>query len=260
MVEGNAEQLLKRLSRGLSQKSYKEIFASHRLLVDIGKEVIPLIRDQLLGQPWDEIKHSAQLNMLSGLLSVVNDIDEESAKKIGREIEQRGCDIAVSTRIKTILEFTLNEFESDVVLGVQIYYSKLLVQIPRIKRKMQKWMSCVPSSDLEKIERMYIIPASDSDYRGTYMPVLCNIMVEWIMPFSYYNPISWFFFLQIEKTLYHEIGHHVCNHTFGQDPDQEKEANQYAAKILAKSHPGLKLMVKLIKAIFVKNKKTLSQD
>jgi len=74
MVESNAEQLLKRLSRGLLQTSYKEIFVCHRLLVDIGEPVIPLIRNQLLGQPWNEIKHSAQLNILSGLLSVVNDI------------------------------------------------------------------------------------------------------------------------------------------------------------------------------------------
>lgn len=106
MVEGNAGQLLKRLSRGLVQKSYKEIYASHRLLVDIGEPVIPLIRNQLLGQPWNEIKHSTQLNILSGLLSVVNDINENEARILGGEIKKRGCDIAVSTRIKTILEFT----------------------------------------------------------------------------------------------------------------------------------------------------------
>lgn len=252
MVEENAVQQLKKLTRALVQKSYKDVYASHRLLVDIGKPVIAIVREQLLNQSWNDIKYGEQLNILSGLLSLVNDIDEGQSKKIGQEIEEQGCDIAVSTRIKSILEFTLTEFDSVVIQGVQVYLSKSLDQTAKIVRKLGKWLSFVPSSDLEKIERIYIIPESDSDYRGTYMPILCNIMVEWIMPVSNYNPISWFFILRIEKTLYHEIGHHVCNHTFGHDPDQEKEANQYAAKILAISHPRLRTMVKFIKVMFGK--------
>jgi len=115
---------------------------------------------------------------------------------------------------------------------------------------MHQWISNVPRGDIEKIERIYIIPASDSDYRGTYMPILCTIMVEWILPFSNYNPLSKLSLLSIEKTLYHEIGHHVNNHTFGHDLEQEEEAEQYAKRLMAISHPNLKLTVNIIKSIF----------
>ena len=59
-------------------------------------------------------------------------------------------------------------------------------------------------------------------------------MVEWDMKTSPYHPFSYFLLLKREHTFYHEIGHHVNNHTFGQDPDQEIEANSYAAKLLRK--------------------------
>jgi hypothetical protein len=36
------------------------------------------------------------------------------------------------------------------------------------------------------------------------------------------------FLLAIESTLYHEIGHHLHRHTFGQDSVQEAEANKYS--------------------------------
>ena len=53
---------------------------------------------------------------------------------------------------------------------------------------------------------------------------------------------------------YHEIGHHVHRHTFGQDPDQEREADQYAANILKKSHPLLRIIVRAVKFVFGKRK------
>lgn len=256
-MEDIIQHQLKRLSRGLYQNSSKQIYTSHRLLVDIVKPVIPIIKEQLLGQSWQEIKYAEQLNILSGLLSLVNDIDEAASREIGSAIEQSGCSSIASTRIKTILDFTLNEFHSYDIIGVKIYQSKSLEQNNRIKKYMTRWLSIVPSSDLSQVERIYIIPKSNEDHRGTYMPILCNIMVEWIMPFSYYNPFSWVFMLQIEKTLFHEIGHHVGNHTFGYDLDQEKEADEYAAKIFAKNHPWLRIFVKLLKAVFGGQKKAV---
>src|SRR5262245_26705838 len=36
-----------------------------------------------------------------------------------------------------------------------------------------------------------------------------------------------------------EIGHHVHRHMFGEDPNQEKEADKYSGRIMANSHPLL---------------------
>jgi hypothetical protein len=40
--------------------------------------------------------------------------------------------------------------------------------------------------------------------------------------------------LLIEFTLCHEIGHHVHRHRFGRDPEQEEDADSYAARIIAR--------------------------
>lgn len=87
------------------------------------------------------------------------------------------------------------------------------------------------------------------------MPILCKIVVEWDMPFSRFNPVSLLFLFLIKKTFYHEIGHHAHRHTFGQDPDQEKEADRYAGRLLFKSHPLVMGALKYIIGIFVKRKK-----
>jgi hypothetical protein len=43
----------------------------------------------------------------------------------------------------------------------------------------------------------------------------------------------------MQIVLYHEIGHHIHRHTFGEDPDQEREADKYVGRIFAKIHPLL---------------------
>jgi hypothetical protein len=51
--------------------------------------------------------------------------------------------------------------------------------------------------------------------------------------------MSWMKNIRTEIVLYHEIGHHVHRHTFGEDPDQEREADKYAGRIFANIHPLL---------------------
>ena len=104
----------------------------------------------------------------------------------------------------------------------------------------------MPQDDLVKIERMYIIPKTNQDYRGTYTPILCNIMVEWDVNDSFYNPLAYIFLFMIAKTLYHEIGHHVHDHTFGQIEEQEIEADQYAYKLLEVSYPVFMMFLNMV--------------
>lgn len=43
----------------------------------------------------------------------------------------------------------------------------------------------------------------------------------------------------IERALYHEIGHHVHRHSFGEIPEQEQEADAYARRLMKIGHPVL---------------------
>jgi hypothetical protein len=71
----------------------------------------------------------------------------------------------------------------------------------------------------------------------------------WDNPYSKLNPLSWLNSFIIESTLYHEIGHHVHRHTFGQDPDQEKEANDYSDKIMLNSSHMFSRIMRAIKRV-----------
>lgn len=251
-AQGEIERHLKMLSVGLIQNSNEQIYSAHRELYNLGDSVIPVVEEQILSQSWDEIKHGSQLNLLSGLLSLINDIDEDRAKEIGDKIREAGCSSTADKRITSITTFTLNNFDEYEIRGLIVFISNDLKESQKIKNRMGTWLAVVPKKDIEQIERIYIVPQSEEDYSGTYMPILCNILVEWIMPVSYYNPLSWFYSIQIERTLYHEIGHHVHRHTFGQDPEQEDEADQYAAILMRKRHPIFRKVIRGIRSIFRK--------
>ena len=250
------DSTLKSLLRGLVHGSAETIYQSHRELFDIGELALPAIEKQLMSYKWNGNKVGIEISILTGLLGLIHDIDEKRANEVGAEIRGKGCSKIVDGRIDSILRFTLDEFDTFQVRNVDIYISKKLSDSKRIKAKMVKWLSIVPEGDLEHIERLYLIPKQNVDYRGTYMPILYSIMVEWSINTSKLNPLSYFFLLMIEKTLYHEIGHHVHRHSFGQDPEQEKEADQYAAKLIVKNHPMLKRILRAIRIMLGKSRVT----
>ena len=100
----------------------------------------------------------------------------------------------------------------------------------------------MPTPDLDDIHRLYLVPRRDAIADGTYTPILFTIMVVWNSRLNSDNLFARPVLMSIRHTLYHEIGHHVHRHTFGQDPDQEREANQYAANLLGKQYPVLALV------------------
>lgn len=241
----------------LMQGSYEQVYKAHRALYNIGTEALPLIEEVIFRQPWEDVGHGAQIGQLIGMLNLIHDIDEERAKAVGDQIRKAGCSVKVERRIAAITTFTVDNFNFFDVAGVKIFQSKQLGKQASFEKRTRKWLAVVPPEDLAQIERLYLVPKSDSDYLGYYMPILCKTVVEWNMPFSKFNPTSWVALFFIKKTFYHEIGHHAHRHTFGQDPDQEKEADRYAAKLLFKSHPMLMGALKKIIGLFVKPKESM---
>jgi hypothetical protein len=96
-------------------------------------------------------------------------------------------------------------------------------------------LKSVPVEDLTEIERIYILRREDLTALGDYTPVLCRINLVWDNPSPRWSPMSHVNNFIIERNLYHEIGHHAHRHTFGQDPEQEEEAERYADRIMARS-------------------------
>lgn len=244
------EKSVKSFIRALALDSRKKIYQHHRKLYKHGVTVIPALEEFILAQPWGKIKHGHQIFMLTGILGLINDIDEERAAEVVQKIQKKGCNKMVEVRMLSVVKFSLSQFEFGSILGVNTYISKELSGHSVIRKKMLDWLSKVPSSDLCGIERFYITSELEEDYRGAYMPILSDITVVWLHGVSYYSPLSYPLLFQIEKTFYHEIGHHVHRHTFGQDPEQEKEADEYAEQFLKMNHPFLKIVVRTVRYVF----------
>lgn len=235
---------LNNLIKGITMHSFKEQMRWHKVLYQIGKPAVPKIGSKLATFNASEMSRHLKLLYLSGLMRLIHDIDEEEAQKITQRLLQHGCDKMIANRLKAINEFTLNRYHRYKIKGVTVFEDKYLETSYPAHPLLEKWFDRVPDDDIREIDRIYVVSRHEQDYEGTYTPIFYNIQLVWDIPFSRLNPITWMMLILKEKTFYHEIGHHVHNHTFGQDLDQEREANHYAAKLIAKYHPIFYFLVK----------------
>jgi hypothetical protein len=245
-ADRNIDKTLKTLLRGLTQNNIKEIFAGHKALYQIGKSAIPHIRNAISQSNWSQIKRANEVRYLTGLVSILHDIDEDESNQIAKQLKRDGCDASIVHILNSICSFTINDYFQYEIQGISIFEHKQLVIKQPVFRKLHQWLKNVPTEDLDGIERVYILRRGDLQAMGNYTPILFNINLVWDNPCSRFNPNSFLNHFLIEDTLYHEIGHHIHRHTFGQDERQEREASDYARYILTRSNH---LIFKIMRAI-----------
>jgi len=229
----NISRRLKTLIRGLTQDDVTEMYKGYRALFEAGAAAIPQIREALFKSKWSSVKYPNEIRYIAGLVTLVHDLDESESEKIRIELRRNGCDPALARILDSIGSFKLNDFINYDVCGVKIFEHKKLVTRQNVKRRLGQWLKSVPSEDLDQIERIYVLRKEDLEALGSYAPVLFCINLAWDNPSPRWSPMSWVKNFEIESTLYHEIGHHVHRDTFGQDPDQEVDAENYANRIMA---------------------------
>jgi len=229
---------LKTLIRGLTQGNRREGYEGYKALYKIGASAIPQIREAIFQSNWAKVKRPNEIRYVSGLVSLLRDINEVEAEGVARQLIENGCDISVKRLVTSICSFTLTDYLIYDIRGIKVYEHKELFKHD-VRSKLEKWLNNVPDKDLKEIERLYVITNDGRDKAGSYMPILFTIVVVWDNPFSRRDPFSWLLLQNIEYTLYHEIGHHIHRHSFGQIPEQEQEADAYARRLLKISHPVL---------------------
>ena len=233
VADQNIRRSLNTLIRGLNQDDVTEMYKGYKALFTVGPVAIPHIREALFKAKWSNVKYPNEIRYIAGLVSLIHDLDESESEKIRSELRDNGCGPVVARILDSIGSFKLKDFIRYDVRGVKIFEHKRLVTRQNVKRKLEQWLKPVPSEDLDQIERIYVLPKGDLEALGTYVPVLFCINLAWDNPSPRWSPMSWVNNVIIEGTLYHEIGHHVHRHTFGQDPEQEADAENYADRIMA---------------------------
>lgn len=253
LVGTKIESHIKRLSIGLLQHSYEQIYLAHRELVRIGKDVIPILEKQILSNPWNQVKDAARIDLLTGLLQLINELDEDWARNIVNEIRKNGCTPIVDVRISSLMKSSRADFESFDVKGIHLFISKTIPNRSKIVGKTIRWIGNIPLNDFAGISKVFVVPKRDITPAGIYIPILCSITIG-CNPLSSF-PLSWLFSFWMEHTFYHEIGHHTFRHIPGFHPDQEDQANRYSRRLMRKSHPFLGFALNMLHLIFRTNER-----
>jgi hypothetical protein len=244
----NIKRSLRTLIRGLTQDNVAEMYGGYKDLFQVGVPAIPQIREAILKSNWSKLKYPNEIRYVSGLVNLIHDIDESEARRLTNQLKDNGCDLAVARILDSICTFTLADYTQYNLCGVAIFEHKKLVTKQNVRAKLERWLKNVPIEDLKEIERIYILRNEDLKSLGNYKPILYRINLVWDNLSSRWSPMAWLNNFIIESTLYHEIGHHVHRHTFGQDPDQEKEAEKYSDRIMANSNHLLFIVGRLLRA------------
>ena len=129
---------------------------------------------------WSKIDNKGQMRLLTGIVALINDINEEACRKTAQAIIEKGCTRAVKLCLNLITSFTLNDYTLHIEDDVKIYIFNELNDIDFIKEKLGEWLSFVPNQDLKQIDGIYLIPYNEEyTYSGTYTPILSYIRLVW---------------------------------------------------------------------------------
>ena len=237
------------LSRGLMQPDYKTAYQVYNELFQIGLPAIPKIRELILQSDWSNHKYKEFTRYLTGLVCLVRDIDEKEGKEIINHILSNNCPTHIKSPLSSIASFNQTDYVKYQLNKIEVFEHTQVKTKCEIKPYIEKWLSFVPSEDLKDLKRIFIVRSKDINSAGNYTPYLFKLTVVWDNNYKPNSLLHKLFLHDIEHTFYHEIGHHVYRHTFGQDPTQEKEANNYARKIAREAHPKLARVAKVLRAI-----------
>jgi hypothetical protein len=254
-LEQEINDHIKTLSRGLMQTNYSVAYQGYNALYRIGEPIIPCLKETILKTDWSNTKYKELSFYLTGVVCLIHDINEEEGKKIIEHVVSNGCPSHIKALLHSLSHFSAADFIKYEVRNIVILAHKDVTAKYDIKPFIEKWLENIPEHDLSELVRIYVVRTEDIDASGTYTPMLYKIALAWNNTFKANSLVFKLFLLSTEHTFYHEIGHHICRHTFGQDPVQEKEADDYAAKIMSKAHLRIGRLVKLLRAIGIIKKK-----
>ena len=239
-----------RLMRGIAHDSAKRIYSGYHELYRFGPAAIPELERRIFEADWKTPTRPEATRMQSALVSLLHDIDEARSRDVIDRLLEGDCHPAMRGILNSIRRYDENNFRVYDIHELRVLVAREIDESEDVPIHMECWLDNVPPEDLKGIERLYVIRRPPKmDFAGWYMPVLSTITVIWKDPLLHEKLFAWINRVAMERTLYHEIGHHFHGHTFGQQPEQEKEANRYADARLRITHPYLIGIVKVLQRI-----------
>lgn len=243
----NLDTELRRLKRGLMTGNERTALSAYRAIYKIGLPAASVVHAEL--ERFDLSEHlSTEAAMLfAGLIALQRDLDETSSNAFIERKLAGQCSQLTAALLRSAQRMSSQNFRKSNFGDVVILEHASIDQDYRACENVLSWLSQLPPEDLLGISRIYIVPNDlKNDWLGTYMPVLGIVTVAWMTLVPPLRVFNRFMNSVHRHVLFHEIGHHVHKHWFGQISEQEAEAEAYARRAKHNAMPiGVKVAAKL---------------
>ncbi|ESX18708.1 hypothetical protein NKH47_16215 [Mesorhizobium sp. M1060] len=222
------------------QDDTRRRLAAHKKLVGFGNAALPAIEYELAKIDLGKVSHREVSTVVAGLATALHDINEDASRRYISDSLAGPITPLMRAALRSIVRFAMDDWLRSSVGDITVLEHGKLDSGLEAARHIGHWLANVPAADLIGISRIYIIPEiPEPEFAGTYLQTVSVIEIVWRRPSKHWIGNAFRRFM-IEKTLYHEIGHHALQHVeMGQDPDQEKQADRYAWKMMRRAHPNL---------------------
>lgn len=177
MIAEEIKLALKNLINAIISHDIRNHMKWHKVLYEIGPPALPKIISNIETYNYSKLDRHTKLICISGLMRLAHDIDENAAKTITNFLLKNGCEKIISNRLKSINEFTLNNFENYCIKGVTVFEENQIAPHYLIRSILQKWFENIPNEDFKEVDRIYVVKKDKQDYAGNYMPIFFRLIL-----------------------------------------------------------------------------------
>ncbi len=234
------EKALGRLKRGLMTGNERTALNAYKEICGQGTLASSLIEGELRRFDLKTPLRKESEQLLAGLLALQRDLDEASSNKFIDCKLSHECPPVTAAILRSVRNISGRLYRKAAYGSISIWEHTGLDQGYEASKCVCAWLAELPQEDLSGISRIYILRAEfDKDWLGQYMPILGVVTISWTTIIGPASRLTRLTNSLHRNVLFHEVGHHVHEHWFGQDPEQEADANQYAKQAVYARTPLL---------------------
>jgi hypothetical protein len=174
-TEKSSQDNIQMLSRGLMQLSYSLAYDAYKNLYKIGNPVVEILKQKILEIDWSKSKYKELSAYVSGIFSLLHDIDENDANKLSQLIVENGCPKHIKAILNSICEFSLKNYKKYELFGIDIFEHKQIKSNCSIGSYLKKWLENIPSGVLDLSSRWPTGHRVQSPRRATQSPCVADV-------------------------------------------------------------------------------------
>ncbi|QDG77151.1 hypothetical protein [Labrenzia sp. PHM005] len=240
--------ILSHLLRGVATDDVETIRDSWRgLLQDkCGSEAV--VRRKLQTDAWEKKPSGPIAKYFGVLLALLHELDTVSFRKEIRRLSITDLNPHHRLTLKVLSLRCGDAAATRIGPDVPVFISDEIENKSEIIKKLEKWGQ-TRDLDLKDVTRVDVVASHPQlDYLGLYNLPFSGVILAWPSDEKVRGISLWWRNFLVEKTFYHEVGCHACGHLEGgQVPEQEREADRYASKMMQNSRP---ITVRTIRFVF----------